>query len=129
MKFNIVLGIIALLLLGSLYLYADFPFTGADSDISENEMSFNQQEWQKGNERSRGAMTNDIIDSDTLLNRSESTVIELLGTPDLKNDSLLIYNVDMGDNMSISGDEWPYNFIVKVSQDSTKRVEDVTLAE
>ncbi len=129
MKFNIVLGIIALLLLGGLYLYTDFSFTGADSDISENEMSFNQQEWQKGNERSRGAMTNDIIDSDTLLNRSESTVIELLGTPDLKNDSLLIYNVDMGDNMSISGDEWPYNFIVKVSQDSTKRVEDVTLAE
>lgn len=123
------LGIILFLLLGMLYLYSDFLFMSSKSEVSTNETTFEKQEWQKGNERSRGAMTNDIIGSDTLLNETESTVVELLGTPDLKNDSLLIYNVDMGDDMSISGDSWPYNLIVKLSADSSKKVENVSLAD
>ncbi|MGM0545091.1 MAG: hypothetical protein ACQEST_00085 [Bacteroidota bacterium] len=129
MRLNILVSVLILVILGMLYLYADFPTTESDDSISTNELPFDQQEWQKGNERSRGAMANDIIESDTLIKHPESKVLSLLGAPDMQNDSLLIYNIDMGDEMSISGDNWPYNLIIRLSRDTSSRVEEVMLAE
>lgn len=129
MNAKVLLVIIASFLVGMLYLYSDVFFPSSNSGVSANELTFDKHEWQKGNERSRGAMTNDIIESDTLINQPQSSVLKLLGTPDIQNDSLLIYNVDMGDDMSISGDKWPYNLIIRISADSIKRVEDVSLAD
>lgn len=126
MKLNILLAILLIIVIGMLYIYSDFSFKG-ESGTSGNELAFVHHEWMQGNERLRGRMTNHLLESDTLLNQHKNDVIDLLGNSDLNNDTLLIYNVDMGHSMSPSGEAWTYHLIMIL--DNTNTVKRVSLSD
>lgn len=126
MKLNIILAILLFIMVGMLYVYSDFSFFG-ESGTSGNELAFVHHEWMQGNERLRGRMTNHLLESDTLLNLDIDDIIDLLGKPDLNNDTLLIYNVDMGQSMSPSGEAWMYHLILTL--DSADTVKSVSLSD
>ena len=64
--------------------------------FSCNSTEFNSGSWKKGDKELRGKMSSDLIQKQILYGKSENDVIELLGTPDRKNQKCVTYDLDLG---------------------------------
>lgn len=89
-----------------------------------NNQSFDSAAWMKGNQRMRGRMCEDLVQSKILIGQTVTEARQLLGSPDKDYGSVLSYNIDLG---------WPFkdpvHYGLQVHLDNTHRVREVRIVD
>lgn len=69
---------------------------GTNNQSGKNDLEFNSETWKSGDMRTKGKMTDNILNDSLLIGKTKTEVIKILGEPDQQTESRLHYTVDPG---------------------------------
>jgi len=99
---------------------------GTNNDSNNNDLEFKSENWKSGDMRTKGKMTENILNDSLLIGKTKAEVLEMLGEPDQQTTSRLHYTVDPG----IEYMNEPWTYWLTVDFDTTnQKVKDVWLAD
>lgn len=93
---------ILVLLLGTAYLSVSDPFFRRKVFVSDV--------WRTSNERGRGQMVNDLVESRFMVGKTKKELLTVLGNPDTVSDNNVSYTVDIGHRFGFS--PWYYSVTI-----------------
>lgn len=91
-----------------------------------NDKKFDSEEWLKGNMKTKGEMTNNLLEINLLEGKNKSQVLTILGEPDQQTKSRIHYTVDPG--IKYMNESWTYWLTVEFDTIENK-VEKVWLSD
>jgi hypothetical protein len=93
---------------------------------SDNDLDFDSKKWKSGDIRTKGKMTDNLLNDSLLIGKTKDEILEMLGEPDQRTASRLHYTVDPG--IEYMNESWTYWFSVEIDTTSGK-VDEVWIAD
>lgn len=84
----------------------------------KNDLPFDSELWKTGDLRTKGKMTDNILNDSLLIGKTKTEILDLLGEPDQQTETRLHYTVDPG--IKYMGEPWTYWLSVEMDSLSGK---------
>ena len=79
---------------------------GTGSQTEKNNEKFDGKKWKTGDFRTKGKMTDNILNDSLLIGKTKAEILEMLGDPDQYNERIFHYAVDSG--VKYMNEPWIY---------------------
>lgn len=99
---------------------------GTNIQSDKNDLEFDSKKWKSGDMRTKGKMTDNLVNDSLLIGKTKGEVLNMLGEPDQQTESRFHYIFDPG--IEYMSEPWTYWLSVDIDTTSGK-VDEVWIAD